>query len=120
MKNFVQPGKVITIRNVDRVVESGEMVVFGDLAGVAISGIDEGQNLAIQTEGVFFIDKNVSDTVEVGTRLSYNESTKKLSKNLSTGKIVAVAVDDASNGQTHVMVKLLPTVLPSDDTPVSA
>ncbi len=111
MKNFVQPGKTIVLRSITSAVKSGSLVVAGDLAGVAVSDAEIGEDVSIVTEGVFYLEKVKAEAQAVGDKLAFT-SASKLSKTLTSGKIVAVAVEPAIAQQTHVMAKLLPTVLP--------
>ncbi len=111
MKNFIQPGSVITVHNTPVAAKSGDLIVIDHLAGVAITDAEVGDNLPIKTEGVFYLPKISTDTVGIGQRLSYIEEHKRLTTNLKAGVIVAVADKIATNGQTHVAAKLLTTVL---------
>ena len=56
MKNFIQPGKVVTVI-APRAVASGELVVVGLLAGVAQHDAANGAPVEIATEGVFDLAK---------------------------------------------------------------
>ncbi len=111
MKNFIQPGIVITVRNTPVAAKSGDLVVIGHLAGVAVTDAREGDNLPLKTEEVFYLPKVRTDTVGIGQRLSFIADQKRLTTDLKAGEIVAVAIEIATNGQTHVAAKLLPTVL---------
>jgi predicted RecA/RadA family phage recombinase len=52
MKNFVQPGEIITV-DAPANVSSGDFVVVGKLAGVAATDAASGDDLEIATRGVF-------------------------------------------------------------------
>lgn len=56
MKNFIQPGKVVTL-TAPRTVLSGEVVVVGLVAGVAVHNAANGAPVEVQTEGVFTLAK---------------------------------------------------------------
>jgi predicted RecA/RadA family phage recombinase len=52
MKNFVQPGDVITV-TAPAAVNSGDFVVVGKLCGVAATDAASGEDVEISTRGVF-------------------------------------------------------------------
>lgn len=56
MKNFIQPGKVVTVA-APRNVLSGELVIVGLLAGIAATDALSGAPVEIVTEGVFTLAK---------------------------------------------------------------
>jgi predicted RecA/RadA family phage recombinase len=56
MKNFTQPGVTVSVA-APRAVASGEIVVVGLLAGVAVHDAAEGAPVEITTEGVFEVAK---------------------------------------------------------------
>ncbi len=111
MKNYVHPGKAIVIRETATAAKSGDLFEIGDLVGVAIADAEVGEDLVIETEGVFYLPKVTANTLTVGDKLSLAGG--KLNKDTTKGKIVAIAVEAAPNGQSHVKAKLLGTVLPA-------
>lgn len=56
MKNYIQPGKVVTVP-APRNLSSGELVVVGLLAGVAQHDALSGDDVEIVTEGVYDLAK---------------------------------------------------------------
>ena len=59
MKNFIQPGKAVTV-TAPRDLSSGELVVVGLLAGVAQHDALSGAPVEIVTEGVFDLAKTAA------------------------------------------------------------
>ena len=57
MKNFIQNGSNLTITNGATAVSSGDVVVIGDLVGVAVTDIAANAKGAIATQGVYEVDR---------------------------------------------------------------
>tara|TARA_B100001063_G_scaffold246035_1_gene283714 strand:- start:897 stop:1220 length:324 start_codon:yes stop_codon:yes gene_type:complete len=92
MKNFVQNGANLTI-TAGSAISSGDFVVIGDLVGVAVTDIANGETGAISTEGVFQGTKASGASLAVGD-VAYLNSTGKLTdtatSNSAVGLVVAV------------------------------
>jgi predicted RecA/RadA family phage recombinase len=112
MKNYVQPGKTITVTVVDSGgVESGDLVVIGSLIGVAACDAAATEEVEIDTEGVFELPKITIDDVEVGELLFWDASVSKLTNVAGSGSKpqVGLATVAAGNGETTVNCRLMPT-----------
>tara|TARA_E500000331_G_C16793727_1_gene513495 strand:+ start:160 stop:480 length:321 start_codon:yes stop_codon:yes gene_type:complete len=95
MKNFVQIGK-----NLDLIASaaygSGELVVEGDIVGVAVTDIASGETGSVSTSGVFQFTKETAASLAQGDKAYYDSSTKKLdatTSNACVGIVVKVAGD---------------------------
>ncbi|NRA62967.1 MAG: DUF2190 family protein [Pseudobacteriovorax sp.] len=115
MKNFIQPGHALTIKNSPVAASSGDQILIGSIFGVSVADVEEGGNLVLQIEGVFWFRKNRSEVITTGQQLSVDSG--RLTNDISTGPIVAVAIEDAVEDQILVAAKILPTVIPGDNQP---
>jgi len=106
-KNYVQEGKVLTL-NVGANVSSGDPVVVGQIAGVALTNADSNGNAQVMTEGVFKLSVTaqswdsansvyVDDAVSVGDAIYYDNGT--LNKN-SNGTLFGYALEAVAAGAT--------------------
>lgn len=92
MKNYVQNGKNLDV-TLTAAASSGELVIAGDLVGVAIADIAANETGAIATEGVYAIAKKTATSVSVGDVLNYDAAAKLLDKTAANPKVgIAVAV----------------------------
>lgn len=109
MKNFVQPGDVVTI-TAPANVAAGQLVRVGQLAGVAVSAALSGQPVEIATSGIFDVTKAASQAWTVGAAI-YGVGTTTLvaTTATTTGNIflgVAVTAVGAGAGETIGRIRL--------------
>jgi predicted RecA/RadA family phage recombinase len=57
MKNFVQPGDVVTLTAPSGGVSSGDLVVIAAMCGVCATDAAEGAEVEVKTTGVFDLPK---------------------------------------------------------------
>jgi predicted RecA/RadA family phage recombinase len=86
MKNYIQRGEVLdfTVPSATTVT-SGQIVSVGSIAGVAVTGGNAGDVIAVQLEGVFKLPK-ATGAINVGTKVYVN----------ATGEITTAADDGAT------------------------
>ena len=65
MKNFVQAGSAITI-TAPGAIASGSGVLIGSLFGVASGSASVGEDVVINTTGVYELPKESTDAISVG------------------------------------------------------
>ena len=98
---FVQGGRSIDYTP-DSNVAAGDVVVQGDLVGVATRAIEANTLGALAVEGVFDFAKDTgsADAISAGARLYWDESealaTTESSGNVYLGKAVQAAAADAA------------------------
>lgn len=106
MKNYQQDGKTITWLNdtADAVV-SGELVIVGALAGVAIKDIAVGESGALVTEGVVSLPKVSASDIGQGVKV-YATPTGSITATEAGNTFAGTAWGAAGAGVTEVNVKL--------------
>lgn len=107
MKNYIQPGKTVTV-TAPATVTSGQLVVVGSLIGVAAYDAAPGAEVEIDTEGVFTLPKVLTDVVAQGDKLFWDSGVAKVTKTAGTGSkpFVGVARAAAGNGISEVECRL--------------
>jgi predicted RecA/RadA family phage recombinase len=105
MKNFIQNGKVFeyTVGN-SETVASGDVIVKGDLVGVAATGSStEGAVIACNRCGVYEVAKTASQAYTQGQNLFWDAAEKKVTStgagNKPIGKAWAAAASDDTTAQ---------------------
>lgn len=107
MKNFVKPGKVITLVNPSgAVLASGQMVVCGSRVFVATGKAEIGATLEVLTEGVVRYSKTAGQAYVVGTTLYYDPATDKVTSTAGSLKSVGYAAEIAASGDASAEVSL--------------
>lgn len=105
MKNFVQPGDVVTVP-APAAVTSGKLVVIGSLVGAAQKSVAIGEDLPLLTEGVISYAKVSALAIAVGDKLYYDAANDVVNKTASGNTLVGVAVAVSANPSPTAKFKL--------------
>lgn len=109
MKNFIQPGNSIDIVAPSGGTVSGNAILVGAaLFGVATATRAQGEDAAIDVEGVFILPKLSANVVAVGAKLNWNDTNDELQLATSDLDNVATAIEAAGNGVLELKVRLTP------------
>lgn len=105
MKNFIQPGDIVTIP-APADVASGAGVLAGTLFGVAEIDAVSGDDVSIATTGVFDLAKVSAQAWTVGAAI-YWDNTAKLATTVATsntliGKATAAAANPSAVGRVRL------------------
>ena len=105
MKNFIQPGDVLTV-TAPYDVDSGDGCLVGSLFGVAAYDADSAGTVDLVTEGVFDLAKTTSQAWTVGQLMYWDNSGKKVTSTSSSNKLIGVCAKAAGTNDTtgHVML----------------
>ena len=105
-KNYIQPGRVLTVPAPTGGAVSGAPVLIGSLFGVAQHDAAQGQDLEILTEEVVELPKATPLAIDLGDRLFWNAGDGVLDKTATAQLCVGVAVLPAASADATVRVKL--------------
>jgi predicted RecA/RadA family phage recombinase len=103
MKNFVQPGDVISVPAPAN-VSAGGGVVVGSLFGVAVATALSGQPVEIAVTGVFDLPKTAAQAWTVGQLLYWSGTA--VTSVASTNRLIGVAAAPALSADTVGRVRL--------------
>lgn len=105
MKNFVQAGSTLTIP-APHAVASGDVVLAGNIIGIANGAAASGADVDVTTTGVFTLLKVGADAFTLGAPVYWNSTTKlattTASGNTEIGTAVAVAVAGAATLRVRI------------------
>jgi len=87
MKNYVQPGDIVTVTAPAAIV-SGAGLLIGSLFGVATASTAAGAPLEIKTTGVFELDAADTGAAAIGTPVSWDAASGRI----TTGDGVLIGV----------------------------
>ncbi|ADE14172.1 putative RecA/RadA recombinase [Nitrosococcus halophilus Nc 4] len=108
--NYIQPGNVIDY-TAGSDIASGDVVVIGNMLGVAKTDIATGETGSVQITGVFKCPKVSAAVIAQGESLTWDVSAGAFDDNAATpasGDVTgppAVAFAAAGNGDTTLLVK---------------
>jgi predicted RecA/RadA family phage recombinase len=106
MKNFIQPGKVITVTAPSGGVSSGDGIVVGALFGIVTTDAAEAAMVEIALTGVFELPKASGQSNE-GAAVWWDTSPGEVVNATAAGAFpIGVAVAAAGSSDTTVRVRL--------------
>lgn len=105
MRNYIQPGKTLTLP-APAAVASGEVVVIGSIFGVASGDAASGADVDLAVEGVFELPKVSALAIAIGDKVYWQTAEKLVSKTTSGNTYIGVAVSAAANPSGTVRVRL--------------
>ncbi|GAA5662589.1 hypothetical protein Brsp07_01058 [Brucella sp. NBRC 14130] len=105
MKNYIQPGDSVTVP-APADVKSGDLVVVGDLFGVAQFSAKAGEDVEIATKGVFALPKVSAQAWSVGAKVYYVAADKNISTTATGNTFIGHATEVAANPSDFGAVRL--------------
>jgi predicted RecA/RadA family phage recombinase len=106
MKNYIQPGNIITVTAPTGGVTSGAGLLVGNLFGIATADATAGADVEIATTGVFDLPKAANATFTEGQRISWNLATAQTVTPASGMIPIGIATESAANGTTTARIRL--------------
>lgn len=105
MKNFIQPGTMVTVP-APAAVTSGGVVIVGSLIGIAAYDAEMSADVEICTEGVFELPKVSTEAWTVGAVIYWDadpgEATTVATDNTRIGVAVAAAANPSVVGRVRL------------------
>lgn len=105
MKNFVQPGNVISVAAPYNVA-SGAGLLVGSLFGVATTAALNGAAVEAAVTGVFDLAKVSAQAWTAGALIYWDDTAKLATTTASTNKLIGVAAAGAANPSATGRVRL--------------
>ncbi|WP_336966849.1 DUF2190 family protein [Brevundimonas aurantiaca] len=105
MRNFVQPGRTLTLP-APAAVKSGDGVLIGSIFGVANGDAAPGEAVDLDVEGVFTLPKVSALAIAPGDKVYWVATDKAVSKTASGNTLIGVATTAAANPSASVNVRL--------------
>lgn len=104
MKNWIQPGDIVTVV-APVAVSSGAGLLVGVLFGVAISDAIAGDTVEIATTGVVDLPK-AAVAITQGAKLYWDNTTKNVTTTVGTNTLLGCALVAAAIGDAGVRVRM--------------
>lgn len=105
MKNYVQPGETITVV-ATAPMTAGLGYLFGAMFGIATTSGQIGDQVELQTEGVFDVNKVSAQAWTVGARIYWDNAAGNFTTTVGSNTLVGVAVLAAQNPSSTGRVRL--------------
>ena len=102
MKNYVQPGKTITLA-APYAVSSGDGLLVGAIFGVATASATIGEAVEAALVGVFDLKKAASQAWAVGDKVYWDNTAKNTTKTLTSNTLIGVATEAVAGGATDLI-----------------
>jgi predicted RecA/RadA family phage recombinase len=105
MKNFIQPGRIITVP-APADITSGSGVLVGAIFGVSCTDAKSGDDIEIATEGVFELAKTSAQAWTVGAKVYWDDTAKAVTTTATSNTLIGNAVEAAANPSATGKVRL--------------
>jgi predicted RecA/RadA family phage recombinase len=105
MKNFIQPGTMITVI-APYAVTSGQGVKVGTLFGIAAYNAAQGAQVEIKREGVFDLTAVTADTAAPGAKVYWDDAARKITTTATNNTLVGAVTVDKSGSVSAATVLL--------------
>jgi len=106
MKNYIQPGNIITVTAPAGGITSGAGLLVGNLFGIATADAAAGADLEMVTVGVFDLPKEETAVFAAGDPVSWNATNAEVVAPVSGMIPIGIAITPAANGETTARVRL--------------
>lgn len=110
MKNYIQEGKVVKHTVAGAAVVSGQALKVGSVFGVCVTSGAIGDEIGMDTEGVFELDKDASVVTGLGHLIYWDDVAKKATITATANTKIGYATEAAVTGAAKVKVRLVPNV----------
>jgi predicted RecA/RadA family phage recombinase len=105
MRNFVQPGHLITVVAAAAIV-AGSGVLVGSLFGIASTDAAEDDQVELAVDGVFDIAKTAAITFDPGDDVYWDNTAKKVTSVADDNYKIGVAIAAAVGADATARVRL--------------
>ena len=102
MKNYVQPGKTITL-TAPYAVTSGDGLLVGSIFGVAAGTAALGEAVEAALVGVYDLKKVASQAWAAGDKIYWDNTAKQTTKTLTSNTLIGVATEVVAGGAGDVV-----------------
>jgi predicted RecA/RadA family phage recombinase len=107
MKNYVQPGHVVTVPSAPYNAASGAGLLQGSLFGVCQTAAVSGSPVEIAVDGVFDLPKAASQAWTVGVRVYWDDAAKNCTSTAGSNKLIGVATVAVGSGAGETIGRVL-------------
>lgn len=105
MKNFVQPGDVITLAAPYQVA-SGDGLLVGSIFGIATGNAENGAEVEAKLSGVFDLKKTSAQAWTAGALVYWDNTAKECTTTATSNKLIGTAIAAAGNPSATGRVRL--------------
>ncbi len=102
---YVQLGGAVDYRPIDK-VSAGDVVIQGELVGVARLDILANTLGALAVGGVFDIEKEATEVISAGSLIYWDKTNKQATSTATDNHYLGKSIKDAETGEFYVRVLL--------------
>ena len=96
MKNFIQPGHIITLP-APYTVTAGDGLLVGAIFGVCAVSAGSGENIETGITGVYDLNKTASQAWAIGDKIYWDNATRETTKTATNNTLIGTAIDIVGN-----------------------
>lgn len=104
-KNYIQDGNTIRF-TAKKAVKSGDVVVVGEMVGVAITDVENTSQGVLSTTGVFTVKAKQADDIKQGVVLYWDDGAGEATITKGSNKVLGKAWNESGTSSAEVDVKI--------------
>jgi predicted RecA/RadA family phage recombinase len=103
MRNFIQPGHTVTVTAPSGGILSGAGLLTGALFGIAATTAAAGEEVEVDTVGVFDLPKAASQAWTVGQKVYWDDTAKVCTTTATSNSLIGLAMVAVGAGADETM-----------------
>ena len=104
MKNYHSNGRTL-VTIAAAIIASGDLVIVGQVVGVAVTSVAEGEEATLHTEGVFELPK-AAGAIAQSAKAYWSATDQNVTTTATGNTYIGIAWDAAAASDTTVNIKL--------------
>jgi predicted RecA/RadA family phage recombinase len=105
--NFIEKGEVLNYTAVNKPIASGDVVIIGNIVGIAKTDIAVGETGAVHITGVYSLPK-AAEAITQGTKVYWSNVNQNVTLNKADSILIGVAANNtiSSESRAHVLLNI--------------
>jgi predicted RecA/RadA family phage recombinase len=103
--NFIEKGEVLNYTAVNKPIASGDVVIIGNIAGIAKTDIAVGETGAVHITGVYSLPK-AAEAITQGMKVYWSNVNQNVALNKADATLIGVAANNTISSESKVHVLL--------------
>jgi predicted RecA/RadA family phage recombinase len=106
MKNLIEDGLTLQYTVAGAAVKSGDLVVVGDVTGVAVTDGVVGETITLNCKGVYALPKASGSAISQGVKIYWDATNSVVTTTATSNKQIGFAWSAAASADTVLSAKL--------------
>ena len=103
--NFIEKGEVLNYTAANKPIASGDVVIIGNIVGIAKTDIAVGETGAMHITGVYSLPK-AAEAITQGMKVYWNTANGNVTLNKTDSVLIGIAANNTISSESRVHVLL--------------